>query len=786
MPSPFLAPLKSTPRFVYKNIRFALICAAGLTVCSCASHKDSRVSPSPLYQTAAGTESTGLPANAVAESAQFGWPRVLVEGNVTNTIYPPQVDFWDGYKLIGRCAVAVQPASQAQPVFGVATIQAVTLVDKTARMVTLKSIQITSADFPSNRAQSPQFTHTLQGCFPKTLNGIPLEQLEASYSPPLQESKARSQTLNNSPPKILISTVPAILLYIDGPPQYRAVAGTSLMRVVNCRSLLFKDAHGVHYLRWLNGYMTAPGLDGPWKVASTPPVGAVAAQDDMLKAQAEAQEESSDSLGAGLSLTNSTPPQVLVATRPTELIVFEGQPNFVPISGTRLLYAANTSGNVFKSLSDQRDYVLISGRWFAASTLQGPWHFVPGHQLPPDFANIPDTSPKENVKACVPGTDQAAEALIQNSIPQSQEVARTTTMQTPSIDGSPRLEPIAGTPLSYVANSSTPIIRVNAHSWYACQNGTWFTATSVTGPWQVASSVPAIIYTIPPSSPLYYLTYVRVFGTTPENVYEGYTPGYFGTAVDEDDVVVYGTGYWYPPWVGAVWYGYPCTWGFGWGPCWTPWDDWCFDIGFGWGCGWGPYSWARCHPPAPWWGPYHNGYHTGGIVAGRPPHSFPTTGTVVQTRPPRTSGVSSSRPLPSYGRAYNSRTGTLVAGQSAGVRNVLNPDVRGATPFGNGRAQGQVGPWRSSVASSTGRSPGSSWTHQGGAGHYAGWNGWNPSAGGSYRGAGVSHGGGFSHGGGGFSHGGGGFSHGGGGFSHGGGGGGGGGGHGGGGNGSGR
>ena len=56
-----------------------------------------------------------------------------------------------------------------------------------------------------------------------------------------------------------------------------------------------------------------------------------------------------------------------------------------------------------------------------------------------------------------------------------------------------------------------------------------------------------VIYSIPPSSPLHYFTYVYVYGYTPSVVYVGYTPGYYGTAVSSNGVVVYGTGYYYPP-----------------------------------------------------------------------------------------------------------------------------------------------------------------------------------------------------------------------------------------------
>ena len=96
----------------------------------------------------------------------------------------------------------------------------------------------------------------------------------------------------------------------------------------------------------------------------------------------------------------------------------------------------------------------------------------------------------------------------------------------PTFDGAPQLRPIADTPLQYVANSPTPIIGVSPNRYYAVRAGVWFTAPSLNGPWAVATSVPEVIYTIPPSSSLYYVTYVRVYGSTPKVVYVGYTLGY--------------------------------------------------------------------------------------------------------------------------------------------------------------------------------------------------------------------------------------------------------------------
>src|SRR5262252_1027217 len=138
----------------------------------------------------------------------------------------------------------------------------------------------------------------------------------------------------------------------------------------------------------------------------------------------------------------STVPEVIVATTPTELVVTEGAPDWVPVEGTMLLYVQNTTANVFKDLNDQQTYVLVTGRWFRAPGFSGPWQYVAGANLPPAFAQIPDDSPKENVKASVPGTPQAQEALVANEIPQTATINRATATFTPVISGAPALQPV--------------------------------------------------------------------------------------------------------------------------------------------------------------------------------------------------------------------------------------------------------------------------------------------------------------------------------------------------------
>ncbi len=78
--------------------------------------------------------------------------------------------------------------------------------------------------------------------------------------------------------------------------------------------------------------------------------------------------------------------------------------------------------------------------------------------------------------------------------------------------------------------------------YYCCQDAVWFVSSQPTGAWVVCDSVPKAIYTIPPTSPKYNVTYVTVYESTPTTVVTGYTAGYSGETVTTTGVVMFGLG----------------------------------------------------------------------------------------------------------------------------------------------------------------------------------------------------------------------------------------------------
>jgi hypothetical protein len=589
----------------------ALIVLAGVLIAGCASRSgdpaalpppDGTWSPAMSVGTTSGA-SAPASAPAAAPVPADPWPRDVTLTNADALIYQPQVESWTGNTLAWRVAIALRPTGAKDETFGVVWGTARTDVDRVTRTVELNEVVVTRGNFPTLPQQGAQYLPSLRTVLAGALQTMALDSLEASLAAS-NSARPTGHVVRNDPPNVIIAYGPALLVPIEGKPVIRQIPDTRFERVINTHAMLARARlDGTWYLHVYDGWMSSPSLSGPWTQVSFAPLGL----DDAAKRLAQAGTV--DLLDGGEGATPkpslaSSVPSIYVTETPTELVVFKGQPNLVPITGTPLLWATNSATDVIVDTTNNAYYVLMAGRWFRAPGLGGPWTFVASNSLPPSFRQIPAKgTPASIVLASVAGTPQAQEAVIANSIPQTAAVARSGGPTfTPVFDGAPQWQPIAGTPLTYVVNSKVPVIQVNPDAYYAVTGGVWFTASALTGPWAVATSVPGVIYTIPVSSPLHYVTYVHVYGNAGNVVYVGYTPGYLGTVVDAGGTVVYGTGYAYNPWVGSVWYGAPLTYGIAAMPVYNPYVGYTFGFAMGLTAAY----WAE-----PYWGGayYHAGYY---------------------------------------------------------------------------------------------------------------------------------------------------------------------------------
>ncbi|MCC6196883.1 MAG: hypothetical protein IT518_20715 [Burkholderiales bacterium] len=495
--------------------------------------------------------SAPAPVSAIPADGPARWPHVVSGANGTATIYQPQVISWPERRTLNaRIAIAITPIGAKQPAYGVIEVAFASEVDLPERSVVRTDPRLVSAKFPSlDPAQAARFEGAIRNALVNLgVKRVPLATILLSLG---EQQRPPDVALDNTPPRIFTSVRPASLVVFDGDPVQAPVANTTLSFAVNTNWDVFQDSSTkLWYLLASGGWLQAPDFRGPWLPAGRLPAGFAALPDDRNFADVKQQIP-------GRALNPQTAPAVFVSTAPAAIIVTSGPPQYAAIAGTSLAYVANTDAALFRDAGG-RFYYLVSGRWFAAPSLDGPWTFATA-SLPADFKRIPADGPRGFVLVSVPGTPQADEALIEAQIPQQATLNRTSAALDVAYAGAPQWKPIPGTPLLYAVNTSFNVIQA-PEGFYSCYRGAWFAASTPTGPWTLAASVPAALYTIPPSSPMYPCTYVRIYASTPDTVTYGYTSGYTMSYVSSG-VVVYGTGYYYPPYIFPapipIYYPYP-------------------------------------------------------------------------------------------------------------------------------------------------------------------------------------------------------------------------------------
>jgi hypothetical protein len=540
--------------------------------------------------------------------AQDQWPMVIDAEGRTITIYQPQPESYEVGRFTARAAVSASTKGQ-DPVFGAIWMNGFLEVDRDTRMGTLTELKVTDIRFPSltDTTAIQQWKDYLSAEIPRHAQPISVDRIIAS----MDAKETAPPAFKNDAPEIIYRDVPSLLVYIDGEPKFRAMENDAYEQVVNTPFFIarIKDKPKL-YLGTPQVWYGADAIDGPWTLTDDVPK----RLKEIAPADAKVVPLEKDANG------NLIAPNIIVRTKPAELLQTKGAADMKPIQGTELLYVVNSEEDIFMHIGSQHYYILLSGRWYMAKKLDGgDWTYVPADKLPGDFAKIPEGSEKDNVLASVPGTQAAKEALMDAQIPQTAKVERSATT-TITYDGDPKWKLIEGTAIYEAENSSATVLYIRER-YYACDNAVWYESANATGPWKVCVEVPKEVKDIPPSSASYNVTYVNVYESTPEVVYVGYTPGYTGCYV-YGPTVVYGTGFYYVPWYGPMfYYPRPCTWGFS--VHYNPWTGW--GMGFHYSNGW--FSMSVHHVGyGGWWGPpmyhppyhppYHGGYYHGGYHGG--------------------------------------------------------------------------------------------------------------------------------------------------------------------------
>ena len=480
-------------------------------------------------QVSPAAQQTGTPA----PDSDIGWPRTFTKDGTTVVLHEPQVDSWKNHAQIKfRCAVEVSLSGTASPAWGVVAATADTSVDENDQLVTLTNIQVAAVRFPGTPdADAAALSAVVTSLLPSRPSlQVALSRVLAYMhnSPPPPPVAVSLQ-----PPPIFYSSTPAILVNYIGQPQFRPVDGTSLMFAVNTNWTILMDvASSTYYLMLGKSWLSAPDpMNGPWSVATQLPASFSALP---------AGDQWKDVIAANPPQPLASAPTVFTSPQPAELIVTNGPPSYSPVDGTSLMYVSNPEMPVFLDVPSQTYYYLVAGRWFSAQSLSGPWSAA-STNLPAEFSKIPPGSTMGFVLTSVPGTPQAKDAVLLAQVPHK----ATINVQGPTVnvtyEGTPNFQPIQGTTMQYAANTAYEVVNLN-NQYYCCYQGVWFQAPAATGPWLVCTSVPQVIYTIPPSCPIYNCTYVKVYAATPTTVTVGYTSGYSGAYVAATGALMFGAG----------------------------------------------------------------------------------------------------------------------------------------------------------------------------------------------------------------------------------------------------
>jgi hypothetical protein len=542
----------------------------------------------------------GLGANAQS------WPKEFTGTKGKLVMYEPQPQKIEANKVSGVMAISVLANGKKEPVFGALFFDAFIKIDRDTRKYSLDRFTIPNLKFSGktdipDKDEEDLKKYIIEQVMAMQITGS-YDQLLSTVEEYKTENK-KNENFRNDPPVFIYTTSPSVLIMIDGEPKFQDIKDTDLKHVANTGYVIFENkSDRQFYLFGGEIWYTAPQIKGPWQVTKNVPKD--------VKKLLDQNKEAAKNAGKVETTGKETPPAIVVATVPTELIQTKGEPQWKKYDSVDISieYADNSEDNLFRVGSVF--YVLKSGRWFQSSSLNAGWKFLPVEQLPKEFAMIPSGSPKDIVLSCVPGTVEARDALLDAQVPQTATVDRKTGGKDVKVqyDGKPQYEKIEGTSLELVKNADKTVFRTTTMplgyqggkavhdqaKYYMVDNGIWYASSSPDGPWYVSDTRPATVEDIPPSSPAYNTKYVYVYDSSPDVVYVGYTPGYMGSYV-YGPTVIYGTGYHYTPWYGSMYYPYHSTWGFNMN--YNPWTGW--SIGFGFTTG-----------------PFHFGFGTGGFTFG--------------------------------------------------------------------------------------------------------------------------------------------------------------------------
>ena len=301
------------------------------------------------------------PSSPVA--ADRGWPRgYALPSEAQIVLYQPQIASWENQKhLVAFAALSHITKGEQKPALGTIKFETDTEVSVEQRLVKFSKIKIVETNFQTlSKEQTQEIVTELEKNIPEQDRIITLDRVLA-YIDKSTINPKNVDGLKSDPPRIFLTQTPSILVNFDGQPIWSPIKDNELKFAVNTNWDIFQHAPtGLYYLRYDSVWLRATDLQGYWSNAGKLP-------DSFNKIP---NDDNWKDVHANLPGTKAKQlPKVYVTTDPTELIVIEGEPKYVPVPNTGLLWISNSENDLFRLGKDGPLFYLVAGRWFQAPGL---------------------------------------------------------------------------------------------------------------------------------------------------------------------------------------------------------------------------------------------------------------------------------------------------------------------------------------------------------------------------------------------------------------------------------
>ncbi len=207
------------------------------------------------------------------------------------------------------------------------------------------------------------------------------------------------------------------------------------------------------------------------------------------------QNQQETKISQGIS---NTPPKVIFVTKPSMLVLIDGEPKLQTNKDLKLDMVVNTPFTIVKN-NDGRFYLYGSKRWYVSNSATGPYEYTNG-QVPDNIQAV-----EKMIASKGSGNDNnnGKTSSDPNVVPDI--IVSTTPTELIQSNGEPNFTPIQGTNLLYMSNSDNDIFMdENSQQYFVLISGRWYQTKNLnSNSWNFtpADQLPGDFAKIPPGSP---------------------------------------------------------------------------------------------------------------------------------------------------------------------------------------------------------------------------------------------------------------------------------------------